>query len=152
MFIEPAGLQRVIPISCLVKGFRPAHQCVLGDPHVGIAIAPAAAVRSDTADHDQRADRVAVGRVPYRTVGPVHGKTPLRLPRPRTLSVAKVDMIAESYLHRRRSNCSRTTPSNRAESSSAARSSFVIRWTLSAAGSPSSVAAGGPTYRPGVSA
>src|SRR6516164_3979313 len=151
MFIEPARLQRVIPISGLVRVFRPAHQRVLGNPGVGVAITYAAAVRSDTTDNDQWADRVALGRVSDRAVGPVYRKTSFRLPRPRTAPVAEVDMITQRYLHRRRSTCSRTTPSNRADSSSAAKSSFVNRWTLSAVGSPSSSAAGAPAYRPGVS-
>jgi hypothetical protein len=151
VLVEPAGLQRVIPISRLLGVFRPAHQRVLGSPHIGIAIAHAAAVRAHATNDDQWTAGVVFGRVSDRPVGAVYGKPPLRSSRRRATTVAEVEVITQPYSHCRRPTWSRTTPSNRADSSSALSRSAVNRAIFSSTGSPSSAAAAAPTYRPGVS-
>ena len=81
MLVEPTGPQRVIPVSRLFGVLRPARQCVLGDPDVGIAVTHAAAICSNATDHDHRAARVVLCRVTDRPVGAIDRNPPAALAR-----------------------------------------------------------------------
>lgn len=127
MIAQSAGLQRVIPIAGLRRLFGLAYQRVVGYPRIGIAVTHAAAIRSDTTEHDQWPAGIGPRRITDRAVGAVDGEPPVGHPRRRAAAGAKVEVLAERRRQHNRRTCRRTVASSRADSSSAASSSPVSR-------------------------